>query len=349
MEIYLKIKSILKSDKKNLSKINNFLKKQGFKKDIIDDFGVIFSENQEIIGTVGRYRNNLKCLAIKKEYQKQNISNQLITYMIEKIYQKGFNEVFVFTKNDYFFIFQNLGFELLYGNDNFGFFTNRNDLFLKYINYLRSKTKISHNSGVIVLNANPFTKGHEYLIKKSLQISDIIYLIVVKEEGSFFDYQKRLEMVKLGVKKIKNVIVLEGSNYLISKNVFPSYFLPSTKEVIEQQTILDTYIFVNYIAKVLKVKKRFVGEEPYSMTTNQYNNTMKNILKNNNLELIIFPRLKFENKYISATQVRKLFVLGQFNKLSSLIPKTTLNYLKKLDYLEYQNNIYLIKLVDKQY
>ncbi|MFP7699558.1 GNAT family N-acetyltransferase [Candidatus Phytoplasma pyri] len=349
MEICPQIKYILISDKKNLYKINNFLKNQGLKKDIVDDFGVIFAENQEIIGTVGRYRNNLKCLAIAQEYQNHNIANQLITFMIEKIYQKGFNEVFVFTKNDYFFIFKNLGFELIYGNENFGFFTNRHDLFLKYIDYLHNQTKISSNSGIIVINANPFTKGHEYLIKQSLKISDIIYLIVVKEEGSFFDYQKRLEMVKLGVNNIKNVIVLEGSNYLISKNVFPSYFLPSTEEVIKQQTILDTYIFINYIAKALKVKKRFVGEEPYSLTTYHYNNTMKNILKQNNLELIIFPRLKFKNKYISATQVRKLFVLGQFDKLSSLIPETTLNYLKKLNYLEYKNNVDLMKLVDKQY
>lgn len=349
MELNFKIKYISNNNEEYISKIKYFLSQQNLNFDIVDECGIILSENNQIIGLICRYQNNLKCLAIDKKHQNQNMASYLITYMIEKIYIHGFNEVFVFTKPEYLAIFQNLGFDLIYDNKDFAFLTNRYDLLLKYIDYLKNQKKMSFNSGAIVMNANPFTKGHEFLIKKALEESDLVYVILVKEKASFFDYQKRIDMVKLGVKDMNNVVVLEGSNYLVSKNVFPSYFLPSPKAAIKQQTILDTYIFINYIVKHLDIKKRFVGEEPYSKTTNYYNETLKMILNSNDLKLIIFPRLSYNNKIISATQIRKLFVKGDFANISALVPLTTLNYLQKLNYLEYKNNYDLMKLVDKKY
>lgn len=49
--------------------------------------------------------------------------------------------------------------------------------------------------------------------------------------------------------------------------------------VIESQANLDIEVFTK-IAKVLNINKRYVGEEPNSLVTNIYNQTMvKNYLK----------------------------------------------------------------------
>lgn len=55
----------------------------------------------------------------------------------------------------------------------------------------------------------------------------------------------------------------------------------------------------------------------------------------------------FQRKAISATQVRKLFIQGNFDKIKNLVPKSTFNFLKKLDYLKYRTDPDLLKLVDK--
>ncbi|WP_320411894.1 hypothetical protein [Candidatus Phytoplasma fabacearum] len=162
-------------------------------------------------------------------------------------------------------------------------------------------------------------------------------------------YEQRKEMVKLATQNIKNVCIIEGSNYLVSRNVFPSYFLPSSEQVIRSQAILDTNIFKNYIAYHLGIKKRYVGEEPFSSTTNLYNNIMKEILLSSPIELVILSRLMVDFKPISATQVRKLFIQGNFKDMEKLVPITTLKFLQKLNYKKYAQDPKLSKLIDKSF
>jgi [citrate (pro-3S)-lyase] ligase len=339
-----------------IKKIEKLLSEEKFRKDLIEEYAVIFSEENDLIGVIGRYANNLRCLVVDKKYRSQNIANILIDFMSKRIYKKNFREIFVFSKPINFDVFQNLGFNLIFQNENFGFLTNRYDLFQKYLNYLsniqnknykKNNQKFNNNS-VIVMNCNPYTKGHEYLISKAVEKSNLVYIIMVKEDISLFTYQQRLEMTKLGVKKFKNVQILEGSDYLISKNVFPSYFFRTQEEFMLEQICLDISIFTNYIVPRLKITKRFVGEEPFSYTTNLYNKLMKKKLNLKKLELIIVPRINFKNNAISATQVRKLFIQGKFSEIKNLVPRTTLEYLTKLNYKKYQKNKNLLKLVDKK-
>ncbi|WP_078123155.1 hypothetical protein [Candidatus Phytoplasma citri] len=135
----------------------------------------------------------------------------------------------------------------------------------------------------------------------------------------------------------------------ISRNVFPSYFLSSPEQVIRSQIILDTNIFANYIACKLGIKTRYVGEEPFSYTTNLYNTIMKEILFKSSIELVILPRLIEDFKPISATQVRKLFIQGNFKDMKKLVPITTLKFLQKLNYKKYAQNPELSKLIDKSF
>ncbi|WP_153369264.1 nucleotidyl transferase family protein [Candidatus Phytoplasma sacchari] len=339
-----------------LKKIEKILKEEDLKKDLVEEYAVIFSNDKnEIAAFIGRYANNLRCLVVKKKFRQYNISNILVDFMSKRIYKLNFREIFVFTKFDNLNIFENLGFKSIFHNDKFCFLTNRYDLFEKYLDYLSlNKIKLNHYkintfNSVIVMNSNPFTKGHYFLIQNAIKQSQFVYIILVREELSLFTYEQRREMVKLGIKDLKNVKIIEGSNYLISKNVFPSYFFKSQEESSLEQMHLDSFIFSDFIAPRLDVKRRFVGSEPFSRTTELYNNVMKKIFLNKGLELIIIPRILFKTRAISATIVRKLFIKGEFQKIKKLVPLSTFNFLKNLNYLEYRKNPNLLKFVNKDF
>lgn len=87
------------------------------------------------------------------------------------------------------------------------------------------KEKPEGNIGAIVMNANPFTKGHRYLIETAAEKCDKLYVFVVSEDKSLFSAKDRLEMVKLGTKDIEKVTVLPTGPYLVSSATFPTYFL----------------------------------------------------------------------------------------------------------------------------
>ncbi|XKW59186.1 adenylyltransferase/cytidyltransferase family protein [Candidatus Phytoplasma australasiaticum] len=239
----------------------------------------------------------------------------------------------------------------------YNFFISLNQIFLlieEYLSYLSDLRKNNiksnfKNISAIVMNANPFTKGHQYLVETASNNSDLVYIIMVKEDVSLFSYKQRKEMVKLFTENIKNVFIVEGSNYLVSRNVFPSYFLSSPEKVIRSQIILDTHIFKNYIARNLGIKKRYVGEEPFSPTTNLYNVIMQEVLVKSEIELVVCPRLMWDFKSISATQVRKLFITGNFKDMKNLVPTTTLKFLQKLNYKKYAQDPKLSKLIDKSF
>ncbi|OOP58361.1 hypothetical protein B2G44_01915 [Candidatus Phytoplasma citri] len=76
---------------------------------------------------------------------------------------------------------------------------------------------------------------------------------------------------------------------------------------------------------------------------------MKEILFKSSIELVILPRLIEDFKPISATQVRKLFIQGNFKDMKKLVPITTLKFLQKLNYKKYAQNPELSKLIDKSF
>ena len=98
------------------------------------------------------------------------------------------------------------------------------------------------------------------------------------------------------------------------------------------QASLDAKIFKNHIAKVLNIKKRFVGEEKTDQTTNIYNQTMKVIFEKepNRIELIEIPRKKTSDETISASKVRAFLRDGELEKIKGFVPETTYNYIKNM-------------------
>lgn len=179
--------------------------------------------------------------------------------------------------------------------------------------------------GAIVMNANPFTNGHEYLVKTAAKQVDWLYVLVVEEDKSEFSFSDRLEMVCRGTENIKNVSVLRSGEFVISSFTFPDYF-QNTK--MGEGGGKDLNVFVHLIAPVLDIKIRFVGTEPFSEITRDYNELMKKILPEYGIKCIEIERCSdSEGHIVSATEVRRNLLCKNFDAVRSLVPKTTYDYL----------------------
>lgn len=190
--------------------------------------------------------------------------------------------------------------------------------------------------GAIVMNCNPFTLGHKYLIGKAAGCVDYLYIFVVEEDKSFFPFKDRIRLVKAGTKEFENVIVVPSGKLIISSVTFPGYFLKDSPDTIGVDTALDVDIFAKYIAAPLNITRRFVGEEPIDLVTRSYNESMKDILPRYGIEVSEIPRKEASGGVISASRVRRALKTGDFDIIRRLVPDTTLQYLqeRKEQYLE---------------
>ena len=183
--------------------------------------------------------------------------------------------------------------------------------------------------GAIVMNCNPFTLGHRYLIEESAKKVDYLYIFVVEEDKSFFKFKDRIQLVKYGTQDIPNVTVVPSGKLIISSVTFPGYFLKDSPDCVSVDTSLDVDIFARYIATPLHITKRFVGEEPLDIVTRGYNESMKEILPRYGIEVDEIPRKEKKGDVISASRVRKALKQGNFDSIEELVPRTTFEYLWK--------------------
>lgn len=204
-----------------------------------------------------------------------------------------------------------------------------------YVKELKEKKKMcpknSKKIGCVVVNCNPFTKGHRYLMEYALTVVDFLYVFVLEEDKSFFTFKDRYEMVRRGIHDLKKAMVVRSGKFVISSATFPAYFQKDRIKKEEKISLNeDLRIFGQYIASVLDIQYRFVGEEPQDYVTNQYNNAMKKILPEFGINVIEIPRKCEGENVISASKVREYYCKKKFDAMKKLIPESTLDYLIKL-------------------
>ena len=184
--------------------------------------------------------------------------------------------------------------------------------------------KDSKNNGSIVMNCNPFTKGHRYLVEYAAKQVDWLCIFVVEEDKSFFKFEDRFAMVKDGVKGLENVIVVPSGNFIISSITFPEYFMKDYVKEKNFDVSMDVQVFCRYIAPELNIKVRFAGEEPFDPVTLNYNENMSRILPEYGMEFCEIPRMKLDNgEIVNATQVRSLLKDKKYEELEKYVPHST--------------------------
>lgn len=292
---------------------------------------VLIWEDGELAATGSRQDNLLKCIAVDDGYQGQGLTATLLTNLVQDAFLAGHQHLFLYTKPKNEVMFSSLFFYPVAKTDQVLLMENKRRGIEKFLSALPSPCT-QGNIGAAVMNCNPFTKGHRYLIETAARECDWMYVFVLSEDKSHFSAKDRLEMVKLGTADLPNVTVLPTGLYLLSAATFPTYFLKEREKAPQIQCQLDIGIFTQYYVPKFGITRRYVGTEPLSPMTNQYNDALKANLPGKGIELREIPRLAVQDQPISATTVRAN--LHQEQALKELLPETTYRYLKEKDLLD---------------
>lgn len=292
------------------------------------EYTVAAKMNDDIVGTCSFAGKVLKCFAVKEDLQGEGIAAKLITHVTDKLFDRGIYEPFIFTKPKNKGIFTGLGYSEVHSTQGVVLLEGGMANIKKSINeqFKRSGLGDGKKAG-LVMNCNPFTLGHRYLIERAAEENDEVVVFIVEEERSLFPFKVRLELVKYGIQDLKNVHVIPGGNYIISSSTFPSYFLRQEDERLLEYTRLDAGIFGKHIAPVFNMNRRYVGTEPYCKVTDKYNTALMEILPGYGLEVKLVERVAFDGLAVSASRVRELIKSENWEEIRKIVPKCTYDFL----------------------
>lgn len=179
--------------------------------------------------------------------------------------------------------------------------------------------------GAIVMNANPFTLGHRYLVEQARAACGVLHLFMVSEDVSLVPFSVRKKLMMEGTKDIPGIVYHEAGSYIISSATFPAYFQKGDNAVIRSQAGIDANIFTQ-ITAALGITDRFVGDEPTSVVTGIYNEILSTALPEAGVACHIIPRKEADGKAISASTVRSCIHNGRLEDIRGLVPETTYRY-----------------------
>ena len=304
------------------AKVERFLGANGLRLEDVDAYCVIESPDGSILAGGGIRKDTLKCLAVAESARSEGLLAPIVSRLLEL--GSDYSDHKVFTKPGNRAIFESLGFHLVAAAPEAILMTDGRELD-PYCQSLCQQSGQGRN-GVIVMNANPFTRGHAYLAGKALEQVDRLFIIPVREDVSRFPYAERKAMMEAWAADDPRITVLDGSQWQISALTFPTYFLKDLSTAAETQMRLDIDLFARHIAPALGIAVRFVGTEPLDALTARYNALMRQILPEHGIEMIEIPRL-CEGEPVSASRVRQALDEGSFARAAALTPPTTHPYL----------------------
>lgn len=315
---------------RKLEKLKQFLANEDLTYDEQIQYTVLLkTEDGEIAGCGSRHENTLKCIAMNPKFRGEGCLQMIMTQLVRNAVEQHFSHLFLFTKPMYLPMFSDMGFYPVMKTEDMLLMENRRNGITEYLKKEAAACPAAKGDlvGCIVMNANPFTNGHKYLVETAARACSLLHVFVLSTDSSEFPADIRLELVKKGCESIPGVMVHGSSDYLISHATFPDYFLKDKAAASDKAAVLDLMIFGKYYKEAFGITHRFVGEEPFSRVTRAYNEQMKRILPDYGIQVIEIPRCQAEGDIISATLVRKKFLEGDFIGLKAFVPQTTYSFL----------------------
>lgn len=291
--------------------------------------------DEELIATASLINGIIQGVAVSPSSEGEGLTGILLTEILKRGISMGLPHFFLFTKPAESMGFAQLGFiEVVSTRDAVLMEWGRPnaDDFKATLRDLYFAAGEPDRASAVVVNCNPFTLGHRWLLEQAAAQSEHLFVLVVEEDRSFFPFDARLRLVTEGVRDLKHVTVIPSGLYTVSSATFPSYF---TKEaqLAKVHAELDITLFARHIASSLHVKRRFVGTEPYCTVTSIYNSAMRDLLPLMGVELVELERVQSDGEAISASRVRRLLADGRITELSSLVPPVTFEYLQSKEAL----------------
>jgi [citrate (pro-3S)-lyase] ligase len=288
--------------------------------------------DERLVATGSLVGRTLQGVAVREELEGQGLTAELLTLLLRYAADAGIWHLFLFTKPSDASRFASLGFRPVAATESSALLEWGKPGAEEFLDNLtrraagHSQSASGQNISGVVVNCNPFTLGHRYLIERASSASERLYVIVVEEDRSEFPFEARFRLVREGLSDLGNVVILRGGDYAVSSATFPSYFTHE-KELASVHATLDLTIFATRIAPALSVTKRFVGTEPLSPVTNVYNETMKRLLPRHGIAVEELERVRIDGAPVSASRVRALLGEGKIESVRKLVPVTTWRWL----------------------
>jgi len=306
----------------------SFLTRSGLTPEEDPEKTVLVWDDGELIATGSRQGNLLKYIAVSPMRQGEGLTATLLTQLRQDAFAAGYSHLFLYTKPQNRTMFSSLFFYPIVQTDKVLLMENQRDGIQSFLDTLPVES-CTGTVGAAVMNCNPFTLGHRYLIETAAKECDRVYIFVLSEDRSRFSAADRMEMVKRGTADLSNVTVLPTGPYLISSATFPTYFLKEREKAAEVHCRLDIEIFTKYFVPKFGITRRYVGTEPLSPMTGQYNDALRQYLPGSGIELREIPRLEKAQTPVSASAVRAHMDAGDAEALRAIVPETTYGYLKE--------------------
>ena len=281
-----------------------------------DVIALMTDDDFNVVACGARAGHTLKQFAVSPDLEGGGACATVLSELLNEAARAGLRRLFICTKPKNCAMFASMGFFPIVETKDAVLMEDRKNGFA---DYLASLPRYAGECGAIVINGDPFTRGHQYLCEYAAQNCDALYVFSVSEPGSMFSPEERFDMVKAGTAHLPNCHVEHTEEYLVSRETFPAYFIRDEQHADAVKADLDIELFRKRIAPALHIKKRFVGEEPFSPTTRAYNERMKTLLPECGVELCEIPRLRS----ISASRVRALIKEGRIEETKELVPETT--------------------------
>ena len=323
------VSKVYKTDKRANVQIEKLLLNEGIRRDKNLDYTcAAYDEDYNVIATGSCFGNTLRCMAVSHEHQGEGLMNEIVTHLVQYEYEHGIHNLFLYTKCNSAKFFGDLGFyEIVRIDGQIVFMENRRNGFTDYLKELAKTKREGNKIAALVLNANPFTLGHLYLVEKASRENDVLHIFMVSEDASLVPFEIRKRLIIEGTSHLNNLVYHDSGPYIISNATFPSYFQKDDSAVIESHANLDLSIFVR-IAETLGINARYVGEEPNSLVTGIYNRIMAEKLPEHGINCVIVPRKKEESgeNVISASNVRNFIKNGEIEKIKPLVPESTYRF-----------------------
>lgn len=340
--------------------IEQLLTANGLRYDDMDYYVAIADEpSGELVGGGGLHGGIIKCIAVDDAHRGEAVANTIVSHLIAVAAQRGHHCVRLFTKPRNMRLFESLSFRLLAEAPEAilmetgigGIEAVKRELESEKGKVKSEKSNSHTNShpnissphhplthsphhpptstpthpltGCIVMNCNPFTLGHLYLIEQAAQQVDRLFVMVVRADCSMFGYDERLDMARKATAHVGNVAVIAGNDYTVSATTFPTYFLKRIDDATDTQMTLDIDLYRRHIAPALGATVRFVGSEPTDTLTHRYNDMMRSMLG----DVRQVTRLEKDGLPVSASLVRRAMTNNDYHRAAALVPATTLPYL----------------------
>lgn len=331
-----------------------FLQAQGLQMPRLDYMAGVFDDDDRLLACGGLDCSTIKGLAVCPEARQLNLAAKLVTHLRAYALEAGHRDVTVFTKPANIPLFRSMGFCLIGQSSGAALLETDRMALPRYLDHLRSLRRAEptpepgrglgqeeqiqpqdflsqpqekqglgqaaplHRCGVVVMNCNPLTRGHLYLIGQARRRCRHLVIVPVADNPlTLFGYSERRAMLQAAVEDMPGVSLAEASIYTVSRATFPTYFIKEKSQRALAHIELDLNIFAHHLAPALGATVRFVGTEPTDELTAAYNAAMHRLLPPAGIEVVEIARQGadgFPERPISASALRQALARGQTSR-----------------------------------